>query len=105
MAAAYQKCRVPINTETWTAIIAPMPCNYFSLKNSDGAAVLLRTDQNDPSSEDTLAANGLEIVNTARNSDYAPGGSSGSVRFPAGSTVCCVKALSGVGPVVVTWVS
>lgn len=101
---AYCKSRTPINTETWTPILAPMACSYFALKNADGSAVWLRTDKNDAGTEDTLPANGQETIAAAAPPDSLIAGP-GKPRFQAGATVVWVKATAGVGPMVGTWVS
>jgi hypothetical protein len=99
--AAYVKCRYPITVADWTAIVAPDDFNFFGLKNSDGSALLLRTDENDDQTEDTLPAFGQEGVTSGINLTYISGG---LARFPKGSTALYVRATTGVGPVIVTWV-
>jgi hypothetical protein len=97
----YVKSRYPITTTDWTAIVAPIDANYFGLKNADGSALTLRTDKNDDQTEDTLSAGSQELVTAGINLRYLTGG---SARFPQGSTAIWVKATTGVGPVIVTWV-
>jgi hypothetical protein len=99
--AAYIKSRFAITTTDWTAIVAPIDCNYFALKNADGSALILRTDMNDAGTEDTLAPGGQETVTSGPNLGFLSGG---EARFPKGATALWVKAAAGVGPVIVTWV-
>jgi hypothetical protein len=99
--AAYVKARYPITAEDWTAIIPAHDANYFGLKNADGSALILRTDKDDDQTEDTLTSSEQELVTAGINLTYLSGG---APRFPAGSTAVWVKATTGVGPVIVTWV-
>jgi hypothetical protein len=94
----YVKSRFDIDTTDWTAIVTPIDCNYFGLKNSDGSALILRTDMNDPETEDTLGIGEQEGVLAQANVQWRV------ARFLKGSTVLWVKATAGVGPVIVTWV-
>ena len=93
----YAKKRVAINTVTWTPIVAPINSSHFDLKNLDGTALLLRTDVNDPESEDELPPGFQEIVNAVPTMRIP--------RWGINQTVLWVKAVSGVGPVMVTWVA
>jgi hypothetical protein len=98
---AYVKKRYAITTTDWTPIVVPIDCNYFGLKNSDGSALILRTDMNDAGTEDALSPGGQETVTSGPSLGFLSGG---SARFPQGATALWVKATAGVGPVIVTWV-
>ena len=97
--SAYAKTRVCVSMSDWTPIKAPIPCNYFSLKNLEGSELLLRTDSNDPNTEDVLEKNEVETVTstTKHVGEF--------FRFAQEEIVLWVKATSGQGPVVVTWVA
>ncbi len=99
MSATYSKTRVTVNTTEWTAIVAPVSCNYFALRNLEGSELLIRTSKDDPNTEDVLEANEFETV-------MGPTKFFGEFhRFNAGETILWVKATSGSGPVVATWVT
>jgi len=95
---AYSKTRVTVDTVDWTPIVAPINCNYFGLRNLEGAELLIRTSKDDPNTEDVLEAKEFEAVtaSTAFVGEFT--------RFHQGETVLWVQATSGSGPVVATWV-
>ncbi len=95
----YAKTRVTVNTTDWTAIVAPISCNYFGLRNLEGSEVLIRTTRDDPNTEDVLEAKEFELVTstTKYTGEFC--------RFHQDEVVLWVKATSGVGPVVATWVA
>jgi hypothetical protein len=48
-----------LHTDSWTPIIAPMPCAYFLINgNSDGSAMLRCTNTDDPASCYTMPPGG-----------------------------------------------
>jgi hypothetical protein len=95
----YWKKRYQVSADAWTPIVPPYACNFFALKTADGAPLLLRTDVNDETTEDYLAAYAQESVTVPILGDvWTP------CRFDSDHPALYVKLASGVGPVVVTWV-
>ncbi len=95
---AYCKTRVIVDTTGWTPIVAPINCNYFGLRNLEGSELLIRTNPDEQNTEDVLESKEFELVTapTKLVGEFS--------RFHQGETILWVKATSGSGPVVATWV-
>lgn len=96
---AVARSQTAVDTVTWTAITAPTDSNmvYIVCRTS---AILTRTNSTDATTQDTLAQNVQEIYGEAA----PPGPHYESVRFPTGSVVVYVQAVSGTGPIIATGV-
>lgn len=77
-----------LDNVTWTPITAGIPCNYWSLKAT--AAVLLRNDSGDSSTQDSLGANSSEAL-----LEPAVLSSPHQTRFAAGDILVYAQAASG----------
>lgn len=56
--------RLPINDEDWTPVV-PISCSRLSAKNVNIADVFLRTDPNDPATEDRITQGMAQIILTS----------------------------------------
>ncbi len=94
----YAKRKLTIDTVTWTAVVAPIDCDSLAMRN-DTASTKIRTDSADPNTEDTIGA-GVQEGIIAPIHEPAPF----PVRFKNGDTICYLQAVSGTGPVILTFV-
>lgn len=99
----FVKKQIAITTSTWTAIVAPVDCNGVGIKNSVLVDLFIRTDATDGTTQDTITAGSVEVVDAPRHSAGVLDGGSGT-RFYAGDTIAFLQAASGTGPAVVTFV-
>jgi hypothetical protein len=104
---AFQKRRYVVAGD-WVQIIAPISCNYVGLRHlgaADGeeshvASVILRTDEDDPDTEDAMAPYAQDGVTAM----FRPVGYGGR-RFEKGDCLASIKTGSNYPQViVVTWV-
>ncbi len=66
----------------WTAIVTPIDCSRIVIRNGDGTnALLLRTDPNDGTTQDSLPASSEYTIQITAVTTY----------FKNGTTVCYVK--------------
>jgi hypothetical protein len=92
-----------ISTSEWTPIVTPIDCSYFILiGNQDGSAMQRCSDPNDITTSYTMQAGGWYALNASGVG--VTGWNGKPARFPAGATVTYIKALSGVGPVIVEFI-
>ena len=56
--------RIALPASQWTEIIAVIDCCGFNLRSANGFAVRVRTDKDDPETEDTLFPNSQEVILT-----------------------------------------
>jgi len=84
----------PLTTTEWTAILAPIDCNYFLIiGNQDGSAMMRCSDDTDPTTAYTMPVNGwFSFLSPVFYRNY---------RFRHGDTVTFLKATSGTGPAIV----
>jgi hypothetical protein len=75
---------ITADISSWQPITAPIPCNTWSVRPE--AAVKMRTDQTDATTEDTIAA-GMQSV-------YLVAATTG-IKFPSGTTFAYVQAVTG----------
>ncbi len=94
----YAKRKLSIDTVTWTAVATPIDCDSLAIRNDSGATKI-RTDSADPNTEDTIAA-GVQEGIVAPIHEPAPF----PVRFKTGDIICYLQAVSGTGPVILTFV-
>jgi hypothetical protein len=99
------KQRVAVTNSDWTPITPAHPREYFAMR-CDSSAIILRTDKDDPDTEDAFGQYAEESVMGSGiavwDSEY---GTAKSFRFPAGVPVCWVKSVEATATVVVTWVT
>lgn len=50
----YKILKFALPADQWTPIVSPIFCSSWGLRNASGGTVLLRSDQNDANTEDTL---------------------------------------------------
>lgn len=86
-----------LDSVTWTPITAPFPCNGIGIKSS--ADIKLRTDSGDANTQDTLLAGQFELIDIAANQD-----SSGYIRFPPGTVIAYLQALSGTPSAIIRFI-
>jgi hypothetical protein len=87
---------VTLDPVTWTAVAAPFDCSNISIRNpSVSASVLIRTDQNDPHTEDTIGPMAQQAIAVPFH----------RYRFLAGSTAFYLRTAAGTGPVSVMFLS
>lgn len=97
----YGKWRLALDPESWTRVIVAFDCNSVGIKNPTLFNFLLRTDVEDPSTEDTIypgAQEGISASMETRNTYPLT-----TPRFRQGSTICFLKPVSGAGPAVITF--
>lgn len=89
----YQTKRFTINSSTFTNIVAPIECATLIITNSEsGVAMTVRSDPADSETEKTLPADAEGEIRASLSC------------FAAGATVCAIKAASGTGPAIVSFV-
>jgi hypothetical protein len=79
-----------ITEDAWTAIVTPIACSYWGLRPTGN--VLLRSDEADEDTEDSLAANAQEGCTSSWNGPTV-------TRYRRNETVILVKSAVGAGPV------
>lgn len=87
-----------INSVSWFAIVAPIECNGIVIKNLDSSDIKLRSDSEDPTSEDVLPGFSVEptlLASAHQRTD---------ARFPQGSTVCYAQSTDIEADIVVAFV-
>src|SRR5713226_1137782 len=99
----YVKKQVAVDTVSWTAIVAPIDCMGFNLKNSVNIDLRTRSDSADPATQDLVPAGFNEGIIVSRHGDNVRDAGSGT-RFLAGETVIFCQVTSGTGPVLATFV-
>lgn len=99
----FEITRVSVDTINWEPIIAPIPCNGFSITNSTFAEFLFRRRDTDPNSEFPVGFGNAYVFDHSKGNERGPRGELEYIRFEAGSIVGWCKANSGVGPLIVTW--
>jgi hypothetical protein len=57
----YKILKFDLPADQWTPIVSPIFCSSWGLRNASGGIVLLRTDQNDANTEDTLDGGSWEL--------------------------------------------
>jgi hypothetical protein len=82
-----------LSTTSYTAIIAPIACNYWWIQNSDGSSMLRSSDGTDATS---YQVSGFAMVAPVR----PPQGP----RYQPGDIVTYLKATTGVGPAIVEFI-
>ncbi len=66
----------------WTAVVTPIDCSKVVLRNGDGTnALLIRTDWNDPTTQDSLPASSEYTIQITALTTY----------LKSGTQVCWVK--------------
>jgi len=58
---AYKILKFALPADQWTPIVSPIFCSSWGLRNTSGGTVLLRSDQNDANTEDTLNSGDWEL--------------------------------------------
>ncbi len=94
----YAKKRVTVNDQVWTAIMPPIDCNYFSLKNAAVGDLLLRSNPTDATTEDLLANGTVESMCNPKTDPL-----SGQYRFWHGVAAIYIKSVKNTGTVISTW--
>ena len=79
----YASAKITVDDLAWYPVIPPFTATSWSIRNTTGDTLLLRTDTSDASTEDTLAPEFQESAVQSRKS------------FVAGSPVVFVKASGG----------
>ena len=102
MTQNYVIAQIAAPTGVWTPITPPINCNYFSLKSKAGQAITVRTDPNDPTTEDTLPANAQQIA-VASAVSFWPLASGDSFRFPQGLPILYVQPVGNADVIVGTF--
>lgn len=88
--------RYTLNADEWTAIIAPMNCNYYAFVSDDGSAILRCSDPDNPLAwQNTL---GYAFIVPAPSASAA---TTNIYRFMAGETITWLKAQPGKNTVAV----
>ena len=100
----YVKKQIAIDSVSWTPIIAPIDCMGLGIKNSVSVDLRIRTDANDPATQDTISAGAQDGIMVAKPSGGVLASSMDFVRFKAGDTIAYLQAVSGTGPALVTFV-
>ncbi len=100
MAVVYRKLKIALDNVSWVAVTAPFACNGIFLRNTGANAVLLRTDQNDPNTEDSIDVGLSEVIQHITPDVFL--GQQSRQRFAAGSVVCYLKAAAGTSTVIQT---
>ena len=102
----FKYANLVIPSTAWTPILAPIDCDYAVLYNSAGGwfgygaqTVILRSDQNDDSTDKPLAP-GMQEAFSSPHSRWSGTGP----RFEAGETIWWAKANAGTADVVLTCV-
>ena len=96
MAAGFAIRRVTLDPVTWTALVAPIDCSNINIRNRDsGASILIRSDPDDPSTEDTIEPLMQQTLAIPFH----------RYRFPAGSATVYLKTTAGTGPAIVHFLS
>lgn len=88
--------QLAISNVSWTAVVAPAECDFFSIRN-DAGDTLIRTNQTDPTTQDSIPQ-GQQWQLALQ----APNGT-GSVRYHVGEVVAYLQSVSGSPTVIVTW--
>ena len=83
---------------TWVPIIAPIPCNYFALRNTGSVDCHMKTD------ETAAGGVGYDILPAGSQEGIVAPYNKGGARFNTGETVLWAKAASGTVTLAVTWV-
>jgi hypothetical protein len=99
----WRKARVVVNSSNWTPIVAPDDYDFMALR-CDTSALVYRTDQDDPDTEDEMPAavqDGVTGANTGPHLNWAHNNRS---RFRKGTPVCYVKSSQITATVVITWI-
>jgi hypothetical protein len=93
MPTYYQVVRYTLTTSSWTDIVCPFFCSAVKILNEDNAnSQLLRSDRGDSMSERTLLpSQELEIRSPVST-------------FERGVVICSLKAASGSGPIVASFI-
>ncbi len=99
----YVKKQVAVDTVSWTAVIAPVDCMSFSVKNSVLVDLRMRTDSADPATQDTIPAGAMETILAPQHA-HRIADEGKATRFLTGDTVAYLQAASGTGPALVTFV-
>ena len=103
MASAYpqviQTTTLTIDSVSWTAIAAPMDCNFVYILVGGANLVTFRTDSADANTGKTVSA-GLEYSPNAGGQTVAAGS---RPRFLKNQTFLFAQAAAGTGPLTITW--
>lgn len=86
-----------LDSVTWTPVITAFPCNGFGIKTASD--IKMRTDSADANTQDTLVAGSQEVIIEAHTQD-----SSGYSRFPPGTTIIFLQAVSGTPSVTLRFI-
>jgi hypothetical protein len=62
MAARYAKKQLSFDDTGWYCVKAVMHVAGFAIRNTSSVPVLIRTDQNDETTEDVIAPDGQELI-------------------------------------------
>ncbi len=84
-----------LSTAAWTPVVVPIPCCQIVILNEDATnSQQIRTDQADSDTELTLLGGKQYVIaSTASTTPFNPG-----------DVVCVVQAVTGSGPVEVSFV-
>jgi hypothetical protein len=99
----YVKKQLAVDTVSWTAVVASVDCMSVAIKNSVLVDLLIRTDATDAATQDKIPAGSNEVVQAPRN-PHSTNSIDKTHRFEVGDTVGFLQAVSGTGPVVLTFV-
>ena len=83
----YRKRRMTIGSTGWTAIVPDISCYAIVLRNEGPKAIILRTDESDPDTEDQIDVGLQEII---RSPNW----------YLAGQRVCSLKVAQGQSTVI-----
>lgn len=86
-----------LDSVTWTPVVTTFDCNGIGIRSASD--IKLRTDSADSGTQDTLLAGSFEVVEPPANLD-----SSGFSRFPRGTTVVFLQAVSGTPSAIIRFV-
>lgn len=86
-----------LDAVTWTPITTPFPCNGIGIKSA--VDIKIRTDSADVNTQDTILAGQFELIDIAANQD-----SSGYIRFPPGTIVAYLQAVSGTPSAIIRFI-
>ena len=103
MIDVFQKKRLSLNANSWTSVVAPFDCDYFSVRNLTSGDIWLRTEENDSNSEDIIAP-GMQdgVFAAARGSNIRT--QKKLARFLKNDVICYLRLPSGTGEVITTFV-
>lgn len=86
-----------LDSVTWTPVVTTFACNGFGIKAA--VDIKMRTDSADSGTQDTLPAGSQEVIIEGHFQD-----SSGYSRFPPGTTVIFLQAVSGTPSVTLRFI-